>query len=82
MSIIQALQTTRVPNAGNVNPALLIVITLLSLIRAPDEFATSTSGSLQTSIVNEFFVCIQGLDFSADLSQFSLISTAKLPVMI
>jgi MFS transporter, AAHS family, 4-hydroxybenzoate transporter len=61
---------------------LLIVITLLCLIRALDEFATSTGGSLQTSIVNEFFVRGQGLDFAVGLSQFSLIGTAMMPVMI
>lgn len=61
---------------------LLIVISLLCLIRALDEFATSTGGSLQTSIVNEFFVRDQGLDFATGLSQFSLIGTAMMPVMI
>lgn len=61
---------------------LFIVIALLCLIRALDEFATSTGGSLQTSIVNEFFVRDQGLDFATGLSRFSLIGTAMMPVMI
>jgi MFS family permease len=61
---------------------LFIVVALLCLIRALDEFATSTGGSLQTSIVNEFFVRDQGLDFATGLSQFSLIGTAMMPVMI
>ena len=55
---------------------LIIIISMLCLIRAIDEFATSTFGSLQTSIVTEFFVNGKGMDFAAGLSQLSLISTS------
>jgi MFS family permease len=52
-----------------------VMIVMLSLIRILDEFITSAPSSLQTSIVTEFFVEEQGMDFNDGLSQFSLIGT-------
>lgn len=59
-----------------------IVVAMLCLIRGLDEFATSSTGSLQTAIVNEFYVRDQGLTFAQGLSQISLLGTALMPVMI
>lgn len=59
-----------------------VVVSLLCLIRGLDEFATSSTGSLQTAIVNEFYVLDQGLSFAQGLSQISLLGTALMPVMI
>ncbi len=56
----------------------IVIIALISLIRALDEFVTSAPSSLQTSIVTDFFVKGQGLDFATGLSQMSLIGSALL----
>jgi hypothetical protein len=55
---------------------IFIVVAMLCLIRGLDEFATSSTGSLQTAIVNEFYVHDQGLTFAQGLSQISLLGTA------
>jgi MFS family permease len=56
----------------------IIIIAVLCLVRGLDEFATSAPGSLQTSIVTEFFVKTKGMDFAAGLSQLSLVTTPLL----
>lgn len=50
----------------------IILLVFLILLRMLDEFTTSCSGFLQSSIVNEFFVIGQGKTFQEGLSAYSL----------
>ena len=57
----------------------LIALVFMILLRMLDEFTTSCSGSLQTAIVNEFFVVGQGMTYEEGLSAMSL---ATSPLML
>ena len=54
----------------------LVMIIMMCLIRLIDEFATNTFTSLQSSVINEFYVSGQGLSYEEGLSKFSLMTTA------
>ena len=57
---------------------LLIMMSLLSIVRCLDEFASSIGGSIQSWLVNEFIVYPTGVTYAQGLSTWSLISTAML----
>lgn len=57
----------------------IILLIFMILLRMLDEFTTNTSSSLQSSIVNEFFVIGQGMTFQEGLSQMSLVTS---PMML
>lgn len=57
---------------------LLIMTGILSLVRMLDEFVTSAPTSVQSNIVEEFFVQGMGIEFDAGLATLSLITTALL----
>lgn len=55
-----------------------ILLVFLILLRVLDEYASNASNSLQTAIVNEFFVLSQGVSFSEGLSSLTLLTTPLL----
>jgi MFS family permease len=60
----------------------LIVVIIISLIRILDEFVTSAPSSLQTDIVNDFFVNGMGLDFATGLSRMSILTSLTMPILL
>lgn len=56
----------------------VVLLVLTTLARVLDSYATNVTSSIQTAIVNEFFVEGKGMEFAAGLSQYSLIVTALL----
>lgn len=67
-------QAQRRPMAGY----LAIMIVILGIVRMLDEFVTSAPTSVQSDIVQEFFVEGMGMSFEQGLATISLISTALL----
>ena len=57
---------------------LLIMMSLLSIVRCLDEFASSVGGSIQSWLVNEFFVQGMGTTFAEGLSSWSMITTVMM----
>lgn len=57
---------------------LIIMTAILGMVRMLDEFVTSAPTSVQSNIVEEFFVQGMGMDFETGLSALSLITTALL----
>ena len=58
------------------------LIFLLSLIYIIDEVASNISGTVQSSIVNEFFVQGQGLSFNEGLSALGVISFIPIAILL
>lgn len=67
-------QADKKPIAGY----MIIMMAILSIVRLLDEFVTSAPTSVQSSIVEEFFVSGLGMSFEQGLSTLSLITTALL----
>lgn len=57
---------------------MLIMMSLLSIVRCLDEFASSVGGSIQSWLVNEFFVKDLGKTYAEGLSSWSMITTAMM----
>ena len=57
---------------------MLLMMAVLSVVRLLDEFVTSAPTSVQSNIVEEFFVKGMGMRFEQGLSVISLISTGLL----
>jgi MFS family permease len=56
----------------------VVLLVLTTLARVLDAYSTNVTTSLQTAIVNEFYVLGQGLDFATGLSQYSMLTTGLL----
>ncbi len=56
--------------------AMLIV--MISLVHLLDEYASSSSGAIQSSIINDLFVNQMGMDYTAGLSLMSVVSLLTL----
>ena len=54
---------------------MLVMMSLLSIIRCIDEFASTIGSSIQSWLVNEFIAVPNGLPYQEALSQWSLLST-------
>lgn len=67
-------EAQRKPMAGY----LILMLAILGIVRMLDEFVTSAPTSVQSDIVQEFFVSGMGMSFEQGLSTISLISTALL----
>jgi MFS family permease len=65
-------------NKGRYAGFFIVLLVLTTLARVLDAYSTNVTTSLQTAIVNEFYVQGQGMDFAAGLSQYSLIVTGLL----
>ena len=50
----------------------LVLLVFMILLRMLDEFTTNCGSSLQSAIVNEFFVVGQGMSYQEGLSAMSL----------
>ena len=57
----------------------LVLLVFMILLRMLDEFTTNCGSSLQSAIVNEFFVVGQGMSYQEGLSAMSL---ATSPMML
>lgn len=57
----------------------IVLLIFMILLRMLDEFTTNTSSSLQSAIVNEFFVVGQGMTYQEGLSTMSLVTS---PMML
>lgn len=60
----------------------IVLLVFMILLRMLDEFTTSCGGSLQSAIVNEFFVVGQGMSFQEGLSTMSLATSPLLLLSI
>lgn len=56
--------------------AMLIV--MIALVHLLDEYASSASGAIQSSIINDLFVNQMGMDYTAGLSLMSIVSLLTL----
>lgn len=60
----------------------VIMLVIMCLVRMIDEFASSSGNSVQTAIVNEFYVVGMGMTMEEGLSAFGLVNTATLFVAV
>lgn len=67
-------QLARKPYRGY--SAMLIV--MIALVHLLDEYASSSSGAIQSSIINDLFVNQMGMDYTAGLSLMSIVSLLTL----
>lgn len=58
------------------------IITLLSIIYIIDEVTSSIPGTVQSSIVNEFFVTARGMSYNTGLASFGAISSAFMVITV
>ena len=52
----------------------VMLIVMVALVHLLDEYASSSSGAIQSSVINELFVQNMNMDYTAGLSLFSLVS--------
>ncbi len=52
----------------------VMLIIMISMVTLLDEYASNSSGAIQSSIINDLFVNQMGMDYTTGLSMMSLVS--------
>lgn len=53
---------------------MAVLVVMVALVHLLDEYASSSSGAIQSSIINDLFVNQMGVDYTTGLSMLSLVS--------